>query len=299
MLKFYLSAAILIAVFQEARSQGNGPGLWGARSAGLGQIGAVLEDDVWAGANNAAALGSLRELQIGVGAENRYLLPSLNTVSVAAAVPLGYQAPAAPVVGVPADVAAFDAPRYGVIGVTAQRFGGKLYSEQRVGVGYGYRLGTVQLGARMEMLQTSLEGLGSRQVVVASLGGQADIIPRKLTFGATLYNLTQARLAPYQDERVPTVLRAGLAWRPSGKVLLLAETEKDVEQDADFKAGLEYQPLPMLALRAGLSSLTSQLTGGAGFRAGQFTIDYAAGWHEALGLSQQVSVAWHRSAKQP
>ncbi|WP_219601019.1 hypothetical protein [Hymenobacter sp. DG01] len=298
MLKFYLSVAMLMAVFQEARSQGNGPGLWGARSAGLGQISAVLADDGWAGANNAAALGSLREIRVGVGAENRYLLPSLNTVSVVAAVPLGYQLPAAPVTGVPAAVAA-DAPRYGVLGITAQRFGGRLYSEQRVGLGYGYRLGTVQLGARVEMLQTSLEALGSRRVVVASLGGQADIIPRKLTFGATLYNLTQARLARYQDERVPTVLRAGLAWRPSEKVLLLAETEKDVEQDADFKAALEYQPLPVLALRAGLSSLTGQLTGGAGFRAGQFQIDYAAGWHEALGLSQQVSVAWHRVAKQP
>ncbi|GAB2775611.1 hypothetical protein HNQ93_002076 [Hymenobacter luteus] len=299
MLKFYLGVAILMAVFQEARGQGNGPGLWGARSAGLGQIGVVLDGDVWSGANNVAALGSLRQLAVGFGAENRYLLPSLNTVAVAAAVPLGYPAPAAPVAGLPAAVAAPEAPRYGVLGITAQRFGGKLYSEQRVGLGYGYRLGTVQLGARVEVLQVSLEALGSRRVVAASLGGQADIIPRKLTFGATLYNLNQARLAAYQNERVPTVLRAGLAWRPSEKVLLLAETEKDVEQDADFKAGLEYQPLPVLALRAGLSSLTSQLTGGAGLRAGQFQIDYAAGWHEALGLSQQVSVAWHRPAKQP
>ncbi|UOQ76116.1 hypothetical protein MUN84_16140 [Hymenobacter sp. 5516J-16] len=185
------------------------------------------------------------------------------------------------------------------MGLTAQRFGGRLYSEQRLGLGYGYRLGTVRVGARVEVLQTSLEGLGSRRVVAASLGGQADIIPRKLTFGATLYNLNQARLARYQDERIPTVLRAGLAWRAAEKVLLLAETEKDVEQAADFKAGLEYQPISVLALRIGLSSLTSQLTGGAGFRAGQFQLDYAAAWHEALGLSQQLSVAWHWEAKQP
>lgn len=280
-------------------AQGNGPGLWGARSAGLGQIGSVLEDDVWASATNAAALGSLSQLSVGMGAENRYLLPVLNTVAVAAAMPLGYQAPAAPVTGVPAAVAAADAPRYGVLGLTAQRFGGKLYSEQRLGLGYGYRLGTVRLGARAEMLQTSLESLGSRRVLVASLGGQADIIPRKLTFGATLYNLTQARLARYQEERVPTVLRAGLAWRASEKVLLLTETEKDVEQDADFKAGLEYQPLPVLALRAGLSSLTTQLTGGVGVQAGRLRVDYAAGWHETLGLSQQLSVTWQRAPKQP
>ncbi|SES92876.1 hypothetical protein [Hymenobacter actinosclerus] len=299
MAKFYLLVVLLAGLPLAARAQG----LWGARSAALGQIGSVLEADGWAGAANAAALGQLNRPTLGVGAENRYLLPSLNTVSLVVAMPLGYrgsQAPAAaPVAGVAAAVAGAGAPRYGTLGVTAQRFGGALYSEQRLGLGYGYQLGTVRVGARVEMLQTSIQGLGSRRAVAASLGGQADIIPRKLTFGATLYNLNQARLAEYQDERVPTVLRAGLAWRPAEKVLLLVETEKDVEQDADFKAGLEYQPLPALALRAGLSTLSSQLTGGLGLRTGAFRIDYAAGWHEALGLSQQLSAAyvWEKPGK--
>lgn len=294
MLKIYLLFGLCIGVLTTAHAQGNGPGLWGARSAGLGHIGSVLENDGWAGAANAAALGSLTRPTVGVGAENRYLLPALNTASLIVAVPIGYRAPqpVAPVAGVSAAVAAPEAPRYGVVGCTAQRFGGKLYSEQRLGLGYGYQLGTVRVGARVEVLQTSFEGLGSRRVVAASLGGQADIIPRKLTFGATLYNLNQARLYEYQDERLPTVLRAGLAWRASEKVLLLAETEKDVEQDADFKAGLEYQPVPVLAVRAGLSSLMQQLTGGVGLKAGQFQVDYAAAWHEALGLSQQLSVAY-------
>lgn len=294
MLKIYLLFGLCIGVLTTARAQGNGPGLWGARAAGLGHIGSVLEQDGWAGAANAAALGALTRPTVGIGAENRYLLPALNTASLIVAVPIGYRAPqpAAPVAGVPAAVAAAEAPRYGVIGFTAQRFGGKLYSEQRLGLGYGYQLGTVRVGARVEVLQTSFEGLGSRRVVAASLGGQADIIPRKLTFGATLYNLNQARLYEYQDERLPTVLRAGLAWRASEKVLLLAETEKDVEQDADFKAGLEYRPVPVLAMRVGLASLTSQLTGGVGLKTGALQVDYAAAWHETLGLSQQLSVAY-------
>jgi hypothetical protein len=276
-----------------ASAQGNGPGLWGARAAGLGHITTVLDDDVWAAANNAAALGTLARPTAGFGAANKFLLPSLNTASVAVAVPLGHRLTAAgAVAGVPAAVAGADAPRYGVVGFTAQRFGGKLYAEQALGVAYGYQLGTVRVGAKVEVLQVSIEGLGSRQTVAASLGGQADIIPRKLTFGATLYNLNQARLAPYQDERVPTVLRAGLGWQASEKVLVLVETEKDVEQDADFRAGLEYRPLPVLALRGGLAALTHQTTGGVGFRSGALQLDYAAAWQQALGLSQQVSVAY-------
>ncbi|TGE07900.1 PorV/PorQ family protein [Hymenobacter fodinae] len=302
MVKLYtLSILLLIGVgAREVQAQVSTLGTGGARAAGLGQISTVLENDVWAATNNVAALGGLAHPTVGFGAANKFLLPSLNTASVAVAVPLGHRAtPAGAVAGVPGAVAGAEVPRFGVVGVTGQRFGGKLYSEQALGVAYGYQLGTVRVGARMEVLQMSLEGLGSRRTVAASLGGQADIIPRKLTFGATLYNLNQARLAPYQDERVPTVLRAGLGWHASEKVLVLAETEKDVEQDADFKAGLEYRPVSGLALRGGLTTLSHQTTGGVGYRSGGVQIEYAAAWQQALGLSQQLSIALQWERKQP
>lgn len=294
MVKLYLLMSLLLgAGLEKLHAQSSGPQALGARAAGLGHITTVLEDDVWAAAGNVAALGGLARPTVGFGAANKFLLPSLNTASAAVAVPLGHrQTAAGSAPGVPGTVAGANAPRYGVVGVMAQRYGGRLYSEQALGVAYGYQLGTVRIGAKIDVLQVSLEGLGSRQTVAASLGGQADIIPRKLTFGATLYNLNQARLAPYQDERVPTVLRAGLGWRASEKVVVLVETEKDVEQDADFRAGLEYRPLPVLALRGGLASLTHQTTGGVGFHSGALQLDYAAAWHQVLGLSQQVSVAY-------
>ncbi|UYZ61412.1 PorV/PorQ family protein [Hymenobacter weizhouensis] len=273
-----------------AHAQGYGPGVWGARAAGLGRASVTLANDAWAAGNNPAGLGELGTKTVGFQAANQFLLANLNTVGLAVALPVGAARPAPAVPGVPAAVAAAQAPRYGVVGVTARRFGNQQYAEQGLGLSYGYRLGTVSVGARLEVLQLSIEGLGSRRAVAASLGGQADIVPRKLTFGASLSNLNQARLAPDQDERLPTVLRAGLAYRPSKKVLLLTEVEKDVEQDADVRAGLEYQVLAPLALRAGLSALTEQLTGGVGFRAGQLRIDYAAAWHTALGLSQHLSV---------
>lgn len=274
-----------------ARAQANGPGVWGARSAALGGTAVTVPDGAWAAGNNPAALGELSHLTVGFQAANQFLLANLSTVGVAAALPVGPQLPPQPVPGVPAAVAARQAPRYGVVGVTARRFGNKQYAEQGLGLSYGYRLGTVSVGARVEVMQLSIEGLGSRRAVAASLGGQADILPRKLTFGASLVNLNQARLAPDQDERLPTVLRAGLAYRPSEKVLLLTEVEKDVEQAADVRVGLEYQVLASLALRAGVSAYTEQLTGGFGVQAGQLHIDYAAAWHSALGLSQHLSVA--------
>lgn len=265
-------------------AQGNGPAGHGARAVALGNASATLSGDIWAVTNNAAGLGSLTRPEASVYFENRYLIPSLNVAAVALALPLGELEPAA--ASLPARASR------GVVGFEAQRFGGVLYQEVRVGAAYGYRLGVVSVGGRLDVLQVSLQDLGSRRAVAASLGGQADLLPQRLSFGVYLYNITQAKLADYQDERVPTVLRAGLAYRPSRQVLLLAEAEKDVERPAGLKAGLEYLPTPAVAVRLGYASLSQQTSGGVGVRAGDFRFDYAAGWHSALGLSQYFSVSW-------
>ncbi|RZK95724.1 MAG: hypothetical protein EOO62_29830 [Hymenobacter sp.] len=210
-------------------------------------------------------------------------------IGLALALPLGMVEPAA--AGQPARA------EQGVVGLEAQRFGGTLYNEVRMGAAYGYRLGAVNIGGRLDMLQVSFRDLGSRRAVVGSLGGQADVVPEHLTFGVYLYNLNQAKLANYQDERVPTVLRAGLAYQAGKQVLLVVESEKDIEHDAGFKAGLEYLPAPAVAVRAGYASLSQQTTAGVGVKAGDFQFDYAAGWHSALGLSQFLSAGWQWERK--
>jgi len=273
--RYYLIGALLLLTYL-SRAQGNGPGIRGARAAALGNASVALNDG-WAMGNNVASLGQLTEPFVGVYAENRYLIRALSTAVLTAAAPLG---------GLRDGKA-----RNGVVGVEVQRFGDKLYSEQRIGTGYGYRGGLFSIGARVDVLQVSIEGLGSRRSVAVSVGGQAEVVPKRLYFGAYLYNLNQTKLAQYDDERVPTVLKAGLSYRPADKVLLNVETEKDVDQPADFKAGLEYQAVEALAVRAGFSSLSEQTTGGVGLRAGQFRIDYAAAWQARLGLSQHLSVS--------
>ncbi|MGI4822725.1 MAG: hypothetical protein ACRYFV_16060 [Janthinobacterium lividum] len=285
-MKKYLLVLFLSFGFTPAllHAQGNGPAGHGARAIALGNAATTLTNEVWAIANNAAGLGGITHPTVGIYFENRYLIPSLNVAAVAVALPLGEIEPAA--TSLPARASR------GVLGFEAQRFGGALYSETRVGAAYGYQLGVVSVGGRLDMLQVSFQDLGSRRVMVASLGGQAAILPQRLSFGMYLYNISQAKLAEYQDERVPTVLRAGLAYHASKQVLLVAEAEKDVEHGAGLKAGLEYLPTPTVAVRLGYTSLSQQTTGGVGVRAGDFQFDYAAGWHSALGLSQYISVNW-------
>ncbi|WP_157886801.1 hypothetical protein [Hymenobacter sp. PAMC 26628] len=279
-----------------AQAQGNGPGVRGARAAALGNASVALDGDAWAVANNPAGLGSLARPTVGFYAQNRYFSAALNVGAAVVALPLGAapgpeaaaDEPGAAPVGAPATPRAW--ARRGVVALEAQRFGGQLYNETRVGAGYGYRLGQISVGGRVELLQISIEGLGSRRVALASLGGQVEVLPGKLTLGVYGYNLGQARLASYQDERVPTVLKAGLAYRPTAQVLLALETEKDVERPANFKAGVEYRPVGALAARVGVASLSEEISAGLGVRLRDFGLDYAAAFQAALGFSQHLSV---------
>lgn len=241
----------------------------GARAAALSNASAGIAD-VWAMNNNISGIARLEHPEIGAFAENRFGMKAFTTVALVGAMKVG---------------------KTGGAGVELYRFGDKLYNEQRLGIGYAHQVGMVSLGAKADLMQVHVEEFGSKRVVAFSFGGQSEVVPG-LVVGAHVYNLGQAKLAEFQDERIPTVMTAGLSYRPGKKVMLNVETEKDLERDADFKAGLEYQVIEKLALRTGFSTLNQSASFGAGFQVRAFQVDYALSTQSRLGVSNHVSVGY-------
>jgi hypothetical protein len=241
-----------------------------ARAAALGNASVTLPD-LWALHHNVAGIANLSQPEAGVYVENRFGIRAFTTVALQAVYPTA---------------------KYGSYGLSMSRFGDELYNQQSIGLGVAHKLGQFSLGGKIDIWQVAVEGYGSRKAVAISVGGQGEIIPG-LYFGAHAYNLNQAKLAAFEDERLATVLRAGLSYKPHQKLLLAAETEKNIEHDADFKAGVEYQLLKeKLALRSGFSTLTNKATFGVGFQARQLQVDYAFGSTTLLGLSHHLSLSY-------
>ncbi len=242
----------------------------GARAASMGNA-AVTLPDVWALNNNVAGIAGLEQAEAGAYVDNQFGVRAFTTVALLAVYPTA---------------------KYGSYGLGVSRFGDELYSRQAVSAGVAHKLGQVSFGASAHVWQIAVQGYGSRKAVTLSAGLQAEVVPN-LYFGAYAANLTQAKLAAFEDERLPTVMKAGLAYRPYKKLLLAIETEKNIDHEADFKAGLEYRLLQdKLALRSGFSTLTRKATFGAGFRARQLQADYAFGTTSVLGQSHQLSLAY-------
>ncbi|QHL89030.1 hypothetical protein GU926_16995 [Nibribacter ruber] len=245
----------------------------GARSMGLGGASVTLTD-VWALSNNPAGTAALKQPTLGGFAINRFGLQELTTVGLLAVLPTA---------------------RWGTLGLDLQRFGGELYNEQRLGLGIAHQLGQVRLGLKADVLQVRVKEWGSRKAIALSLGGQSEVIPG-LTFGAHIYNLNQAKLAEFEDERLPTVMKMGIGYQAATKVLLLLEAEKELEHPAAVKAGVEYQVLPALAFRTGFHSGTRSGTAGVGVTFQKFQVAYALGAQSRLGLTNSLSLTyqWER-----
>jgi hypothetical protein len=242
----------------------------GARSSAMANSSVGLSD-LWSVHHNQAGLARINKAEAGIYYENRFLIPELSLKGFAVALPA----------------------KSGVFGVSVSHFGFALYSETQAGLAYAQKLGEkVSAGVKLNYLNTFIgDNYGRRGVMTAEVGVQAELAPG-LTLGAHIYNPARARLSHYDNERVPTIMRLGLTYQVNEKALITAETQKDTDNKAVIKAGMEYRVVEQLYLRAGIATNPAMNTFGFGIYHKQFKIDFASSIHSVLGYSPMVSIQY-------
>lgn len=238
----------------------------GARSQSMGNT-KVFLPDAWTYFNNIGALDRIEQSEISAGFDNRFGISELSSVDLAA----GWKTD------------------FGTLGLGISRFGGKLFNQQLLGIGFSNTLGIVSLGAKVDWFQTSIEGFGTGNAFIFSLGGVAELGP-KFFLGAHFSNLNRAKLSQNSEQRLPTFVQMGISYLPGESVKILAEIEKDIELDPIVRAGIEYKLTEWILLRTGISSRPAQISFGLGLRKDQFGFDYAYGQNTALGRSHHLSL---------
>ena len=82
------------------------------------------------------------------------------------------------------------------------------------------------------------------------------------------------------------------------KAFLAIETEKDIDYNPVFKAGLEFRLIEKLMLRAGISTNPVQNSFGITYSLGKFKVDIAFATHRELGMIPFVSVGYDFGKKE-
>ena len=242
----------------------------GARSSAMGNASVSL-CDLWSAHHNQAGLGFVREISAGVHYENRFMIKELGVRGGAIALPI----------------------KAGTFGLCITNFGYSGYSENKYSVSFAKAFGNKFSAAiAMDYLTTKIgEGYGDKGVLAGEVGIIAKPL-KNLTIGAHVFNPTRAKIAEYDDERLPTIIRLGADYSFSDKVTVALETQKDISQKAEFKAGLEYKAVKEFYLRIGISTNPTLSCFGFGINLKNFKIDLAANYHQVLGISPQVNLSY-------
>ncbi|UTW62913.1 hypothetical protein KFE98_01790 [bacterium SCSIO 12741] len=243
----------------------------GARSGAMGNA-SVTFSSVYSAFNNQAGLGGLEYAEAGIAYRNHFMLSETGYKAAAVAVPF---------------------KSFGVIGVSFSSFGYSAYGEHQIGLAYAKQFGKkLSMALQLDYLQLQFnEPYGSTGVLLGEFGVQAQLT-QDLRFGFHVYNPTRAYLNKDVDERVPTYIKAGLAYEFSEKLLTTFEINKDLDHNPDFRVGVEYKPVQKLAIRAGFNTSPASPSLGAGFLFGNWRIDLSSEYHYALGFTPQASIRY-------
>lgn len=248
----------------------------GARSNALGNASMSITD-VWSVYNNPGAFGNLEQSAIGASYENRFLLAELSTQTF---------------------VAGLHTEKSGNFGIHFQQYGFNLYREMQGGLSYGMKFydhfsGGISLNYHRIALG---ENYGSKNTFSAGLGLLYSLNDL-LSFSMRVNNLNRAKLAPAEDERLPTTFGLGVMYSFSEKAFWTIEAEKDLVHPLNIKSGIEVQAHEIFDVRLGINSYPFQASFGFGLKLSNFYLDMASMWHAQLGLSPSAGIHYRFDKK--
>lgn len=245
----------------------------GARSQGMGNL-RVHGMDIWSHFNNPGGLAKLEASAISGGYDSRFGLKELNTVDLVGAWKI----------------------EAGTLGFGVSRYGGMLFNQQSLGIAFANQLGIVSIGGKLEWFQTHIEGFGSGNSLIFSLGGMAELSPQ-FSIGASILNLNRSKISNNSETKLPTGVSLGVFYTPISQLQIHVEVEKDIEIKPIVKAGLEYGIKDWIFIRTGINSNPSRLFFGIGLKSNRFSLDYAYGQNQALGNTNHMSLGFSLSEK--
>ncbi len=249
---------------------GNENFLIGTRQAGMSNTG-VMFPGLWSVSHNQAGLGYIENMVVGMHHENRYLLKNLNVSSLAFAVPSGP----------------------GTLATSVQYFRYSKFHQYKIGLAYGKSFGEkLAAGIQLDYFNRYIaEGYGNENAVTFEAGLLSKPI-ENLYMGAHVFNPVNAKMGEAVYDKLPMIFRFGIGYCFADKLLVGIENEKQSNLPSSLKAGIEYEIISRLKIRAGMTSKPVQNSFGVGYQVKNFTVDIAFSYDQVLGSTPHFSLKY-------
>ena len=243
---------------------------FGGRAAAMGGS-SVASQGLWALQNNPAGMANLDKISLGLYYENRWMLPETAYKCGAFALPT----------------------KFGTLGLSFNQFGSSKYNENKIGLAYAKDFGRyLQIGLQLDYLLLKIgNNYGSFKAVTFELGIQSQVTD-KLRLGTYIFNPVSFSFEQtINHEKMPIVMRFGMAYQFTKDFIGQCEIEKDTEREGvSLRGGLEYEAVRNFYIRAGIQTNPGILSFGLGYAISFAQINVAAQLHNELGSSIQIGM---------
>jgi hypothetical protein len=247
------------------------------RSRAMGGAGVCLKDQ-YSLSVNQAAISSLGGTSFSSSFESRFINSGISNKSI---------------------LISSEFNKLGTFGLAVNSFGLKNYTENKFGIAFARNFGErVSIGMQINYLSTVLgENYGKTGTISAELGFLAQITPN-ISVAAHLFNPTRAAIASKYNEFAPTVLKFGILYKLNSRLIFTSDAEKSSNVTKPvIKAGLEYNAIKGLFLRAGFSGNPLENSFGIGYHTGNLKTDLFVAFNSRIGYSSGIGIAYILKSK--
>jgi len=242
----------------------------GGGQAGTGGV-SVFTNGVWATHNNPAGLAKLTNPVTGIYIENRFLIKELIF-----------------------NVGSFALPvKNGGVGIAISHLRLGQYTNTFAGIAFGRKFGEdFSAGVRFDSYHVSFGNENEQGTAISFDAGIQWMLSDQVSFACNVFNPARLSLFEGTDASIPSIVKAGLSYRPLPELSLMTEACKELTSPLEINYGMEYALDEKIFIRAGLGLNTPRYSFGFGYALNGFSIDIAASWHQLLGFTPQASLAY-------
>jgi hypothetical protein len=260
---FFLSIIIANLSFSQYQVEA------GARQGALGGSGLILKD-IWSAYHNQAALADISALTIGIFYSSIFNEPDLREIGLATLIPI---------------------EKFGNAGINYTYAGNEFSNFGKFGLNYSKRLGkNITAGIQIDYFNHLQANYGNTYAVAGEIGLVSEPI-ENLFIAAHVFNPWRSKFKG-TDEYLSSIIRLGAGYYFTDKVVLMVETEKDLNEKALVRVACEYELIDNLLLRGGVTSNPVKYSFGLGYIYKGIMMDAAYINHQILGYYMQFGLGY-------
>ncbi len=169
-------------------------------------------------------------------------------------------------------------------------FGFSLYKETTVSFSTAtFFTESFAAGLNIHTNHLSIHTYGSATSIVFDIGAIFSVT-EEFTIGASFNNISRSTFGA--DDDIPQTIITGVSYTPFEMMAIALDIVHDIRYSTGYRAGIEFSPLEVITIRAGIQEKESRLFGGLGINVHLFQIEYGISTHTELGLTHSIGVTF-------